>query len=200
MQEIQNLASAWVTVLPSSSTPPSTLPRLSMEDQDKNNFGCGQWIYTAHSSSRHFLPFRAVLPHICPLFCLFSLLSLFFYLLFCLFSHLLFSRLLPPLIPLLLPPPFSSAFSSLPPSSAGASASSSSTSPSPSSSSSSSLSFFCLALTAVLLCGCRLMTVANYAMRLEREVWGALDGPWGSDTWMGWRRDWAQKASSSFRV
>ena len=42
------------------------------------------------------------------------------------------------------------------------------------------------------------MTVANYAMRLEREVWGALDGPWGSDTWMGWRRDWAQKVNPSF--
>ncbi len=42
----------------------------------------------------------------------------------------------------------------------------------------------------------RLMTAANYAMKLEREVWGVLDGPWGSDTWMGWRRDWAQKASS----
>ena len=37
------------------------------------------------------------------------------------------------------------------------------------------------------------MTLANYAMKLEREVWGALDGPWGSDTWMAWRRDWAQK-------
>ena len=40
---------------------------------------------------------------------------------------------------------------------------------------------------------CRLMTLANYAMKLEREVWGVLDGPWGSDTWMAWRRDWAQK-------
>ena len=37
------------------------------------------------------------------------------------------------------------------------------------------------------------MTLANYAMKLEREVWGALGGPWGSDTWMAWRRDWAQK-------
>ena len=43
---------------------------------------------------------------------------------------------------------------------------------------------------------CRLMTVANYAMKLEREVWGILDGPWGSDTWMGWRRDWAQRVTS----
>ena len=68
---------------------------------------------------------------------------------------------------------------------------------SPSSSSSASVFFFCLALADALLCGCRLMTVANYAMRLEREVWGALDGPWGSDTWMGWRRDWAQKATPS---
>lgn len=40
------------------------------------------------------------------------------------------------------------------------------------------------------------MTVANYAMKLEREVWGILDGPWGSDTWMGWRRDWAQRVTS----
>ena len=37
------------------------------------------------------------------------------------------------------------------------------------------------------------MTLANYAMKLEREVWGVLEGPWGSDTWMGWRRDWAQR-------
>ncbi|KAL0019631.1 hypothetical protein WJX77_005620 [Trebouxia sp. C0004] len=43
----------------------------------------------------------------------------------------------------------------------------------------------------------KLMTAANYAMRLEREVWGALDGPWGSDTWMGWRRDWAQKVRTA---
>lgn len=39
------------------------------------------------------------------------------------------------------------------------------------------------------------MTLANYAMKLEREVWGVLEGPWGGDTWMGWRRDWAQKVS-----
>ena len=44
------------------------------------------------------------------------------------------------------------------------------------------------------------MTVANYAMKLEREVWGVLDGAWGSDTWMGWRRDWAQKASGLYSV
>lgn len=46
-------------------------------------------------------------------------------------------------------------------------------------------------------CDCRLMTLANYAMKLEREVWGALGGPWGSDTWMSWRRDWAQKVTVS---
>ena len=40
---------------------------------------------------------------------------------------------------------------------------------------------------------CRLITLANYAMKIERDVWGALDGPWGSDTWMAWRREWAQK-------
>ena len=39
------------------------------------------------------------------------------------------------------------------------------------------------------------MTLANYAMKLEREVWGVLEGPWGGDTWMGWRRDWAQKVT-----
>ena len=42
---------------------------------------------------------------------------------------------------------------------------------------------------------CRLMTIANYAMKLEREVWGVLEGPWGSDTWMSWRRDWAQRVT-----
>ena len=41
------------------------------------------------------------------------------------------------------------------------------------------------------------MTLANYAMKLEREVWGVLEGPWGGDTWMGWRRNWAQKVSAS---
>ena len=40
------------------------------------------------------------------------------------------------------------------------------------------------------------MTLANYAMKLEREVWGVLEGPWGGDTWMGFRRDWAQKVST----
>ena len=39
------------------------------------------------------------------------------------------------------------------------------------------------------------MTIANYAMKLEREVWGVLEGPWGSDTWMSWRRDWAQRVN-----
>lgn len=42
------------------------------------------------------------------------------------------------------------------------------------------------------------MTLANYAMKLEREVWGVLEGPWGSDSWMGWRRDWAQKVLPLF--
>ncbi|KAL3131285.1 hypothetical protein ABBQ38_000578 [Trebouxia sp. C0009 RCD-2024] len=43
----------------------------------------------------------------------------------------------------------------------------------------------------------KLMTLANYAMKLEREVWGVLEGPWGSDSWMGWRRDWAQKVRTA---
>lgn len=57
----------------------------------------------------------------------------------------------------------------------------------------SSLLFASCPVTALAGCGDRLMTLANYAMKLEREVWGVLEGPWGSDTWMGWRRDWAQK-------
>ena len=39
------------------------------------------------------------------------------------------------------------------------------------------------------------MNIALYAMKLDREFWGVLEGPWGSDTWMSWRRDWAQRVS-----
>ena len=41
------------------------------------------------------------------------------------------------------------------------------------------------------LCGCRLQTLVNYALKAERDLWGVLDGPWDGPDYANHRRAWS---------